>query len=342
MCPVEMIFVFYYNEIVKGAGHMTDMKSNRMLELFFRALRGESLSVRQLADEYKVSTRSISRDIAELKAFLAEHRELVGNAELNYSNKDRCYQLYLDDFISSKELFAIVKVLIGCRPFDTQDILALIEKLKRHTSPEERKKLDNFIRKELYHYKQIHLDCADLLGTIWELTEHIEAKRPITIQYNRMDRTQVKRKILPQSILFSDYYFYLIAYDADDESFTAKHYRIDRITSIVAHREKIRLPRDREFDEGYLRERCQFMWPGDLQKIRFEFSGPSVQAILDKIPTARIIELDHGIPVIEAEVFGNGIRMYLLSQGSWVQVLSPASFVEEMKAEVEKMMGNYE
>ena len=321
---------------------MSEIKSERVLELFFRAMRGESLSVRQLADQYHVSTRSISRDIAELKAFLAEHRELVGNAELQYSTKDHCYQLNLDDFISSKELFAIVKVLIGCRPFNTQDLLALIEKLKLHTSPEDRKKLDNFIRKELYHYKQIHQDNPDLLSTLWELTEYIEAKRPITIQYNRMDRTQGKRKVLPQSILFSDYYFYLIAYDIEDNTFTAKHYRVDRITHIVAHREKIRLPRDKEFDEGYLRERCQFMWPGELQKIRFEFSGPSVQAILDKIPTARIIELNHGTPVIEAEVFGNGIRMYLLSQGSWVKVLSPASFVEEMKAEVEKMMGNYE
>ena len=68
---------------------MTDMKSNRMLELFFRALRGESLYVRRLADEYNVSTRSISRDVADLKAFLTEHRELVGNAELIYSSKDR-------------------------------------------------------------------------------------------------------------------------------------------------------------------------------------------------------------------------------------------------------------
>ena len=86
---------------------MSKIKSERVLELFFRAMRGESLSVRQLADQYHVSTRSISRDIAELKAFLAEHRELVGNAELQYSTKDHCYQLNLDDFISSKELFAI-------------------------------------------------------------------------------------------------------------------------------------------------------------------------------------------------------------------------------------------
>lgn len=32
------------------------------------------------------------------------------------------------------------------------------------------------------------------------------------------------------------------------------------------------------------------MWPGKLRTIRFEFSGPSMQAALDKLPTARIIE----------------------------------------------------
>lgn len=33
--------------------------------------------------------------------------------------------------------------------------------------------------------------------------------------------------------------------------------------------------------------------------------------------------------------------MTLLSQGSWVKVLSPQSFVDEMKQEVEKMMEGY-
>ena len=40
-------------------------------------------------------------------------------------------------------------------------------------------------------------------------------------------------------------------------------------------------------------------------------------------------------------VYGTGIKMTLLSQGSWVKVLSPQSFVDEMKEEVEKMMEGY-
>ena len=51
---------------------MENTKQYRVLELFFRALRGEDISVRKLADEYGVSTKSISRSIADLSAFLAD------------------------------------------------------------------------------------------------------------------------------------------------------------------------------------------------------------------------------------------------------------------------------
>ena len=53
------------------------MKQERVLELFFRGLRGEDISVKELSNEYGVSTKSISRDINDLKAFLADHRDLV-------------------------------------------------------------------------------------------------------------------------------------------------------------------------------------------------------------------------------------------------------------------------
>ena len=84
------------------------------------------------------------------------------------------------------------------------------------------------------------------------------------------------------------------------------------------------------------------MWPGRLRTIRFEFTGPSVQAVLDKLPTAKVIERSGGVCLIEAEVYGDGIRMWLLSQGSWVRVVGPEEFVEEMKAEIGKMQALYE
>lgn len=317
-------------------------KSNRILKLFFRALKGEALSVQELANEYNVSTRSISRDITDLKAFLADHRDALGNAELEYSTTNHRYTLYMDNLISNKELLAIAKVLIGSRAFSGNELLTIITKLKSHTSSSDKHKLNELIKKELYHYSEINFDCTSIINNIWKLTEYIHNKRAITITYYKMNRTQVKHKLKPASIMFSEYYFYLVAYKYDKTvENTPYYFRIDRIVDIVAHRENFTLTKAQNFDEGVLRKRSQFMWPGPLRRIRFEFTGPSIQAILDKIPTAKVIDKRNGVNIIEAEVYGDGIKMFLLSQGSWVKVISPNEFVNEMKQEIEMMRKLY-
>ena len=127
-----------------------------------------------------------------------------------------------------------------------------------------------------------------------------------------------------------------------NEGLSVPHYfRVDRIIDITVHREFFHLTKTQEFDESMLRQRSQFMWPGELQVIRFEFSGPSVQAILDRIPTAKVIDYARGIYTIDATVYGDGIIMYLLSQGEWVKVLSPESLVKRMREHIEAMAKNY-
>lgn len=142
--------------------------------------------------------------------------------------------------------------------------------------------------------------------------------------------------------MFTDYYFYLIAFRTDGKTDKPYYFRIDRIKQITIHRKKFDAFNTPDFDEGLLRKRSLFMWPGKLRTIRFEFSGPSVQAALDKLPTAKIIErLGGGKYLIEAEVYGDGIKMWLLSQGTWVKVVSPAEYVDEMRKEVEAIAAYY-
>ena len=321
---------------------MENEKNERMLEIFFRALRGESISVKKFAEEYKVSTKSISRDINRIQEFLSEHRELMQNAELTYSYKNRAYLLNSDEFLKNKELFALVKVILGSRCFSKEEVLTLIAKLKRFTTIHDKQQLENLIRKEVYHYHEVKSDCKSVIENLWKLIQAIEEKRTITITYYKMNREEVKRKIKPTAILFSEYYFYLIAYMADDAEYKAKYFRVDRISAMMEHRENFQLDRKYDFDEGDLREKNQFMFPGENIKIRFAFSGLSVQAILDRLPTAKIVEKNGNTSIIEAEVnHGRGIIMYLLSQGSWVKVLSPQSLVEEMQEELKKMQSYY-
>lgn len=47
------------------------------------------------------------------------------------------------------------------------------------------------------------------------------------------------------------------------------------------------------------------------------------EAVLDRLPTARVVaQLPEGGQVVEAEVFdGNGLDMWVRSQGKWVELM---------------------
>lgn len=320
---------------------MEATKQERILELFFRGLRGEALYVRKLADEYGISTKSVSRTISDLKSFLADHRDLVGNTELMYSSQERCYRLHMDEFLTNQELFALVEVMIGSRAFSKMELLSLTEKLRQLTTPEDRGKLSDLIRKELYHYSEVKHDCDSVQAVLWQLANCISERREITLEYTRTDRVIVSHRLRPASVMFTDYYFYLIAFPVEGNLEKPLYFRVDRIKHITEHRKQFSA-NEGEFDEGLLRQRSLFMWPGKLRTIRFEFTGPSVQAVLDKLPTARIIERDGGKYIIEAEVYGDGIKMWLLSQGNWVKVIWPEEFVSEIREEIAALQHMYE
>jgi predicted DNA-binding transcriptional regulator YafY len=313
---------------------------DRALELLFRLVRGEEISVRKMADEHGVSTKSISRDLARIKDFLAENRELTGNAEVAYSNARKAHRLASDEFLTSKELFAIAKTLLGARAFSAKTAAGMVEKFKRFTTSDDREKLEEIVRKELRHYSEIRHDCKSVTENLWRLVNAIHEKKEITLHYYKMDRLMTEKRIQPASLIFMEYYFYLIAYYPGRYG-EPRYFRVDRIKEIVEHRKPPDSKGVPDFDEGLLRKRCQFMFYGPLREIRFEYSGPSVQSILDRLPTAKIVARDKGAYTIDTEVHGDGIKMFLLSQGAWVKVLAPQAFAEELKADIENMLRLY-
>jgi len=314
-------------------------KTERLLGIFYRALKGEDIVVSKLSNEYGVSKKTISRDINDLKAFFADQRDLVGNTELEYSYQSRCYRLYMDEFLLSKELFAMVKILIGSRALNNEDMHKVISKLKSFTVAGDRKMLDKLLQNELYHYNQIYFDSKEPLDDLWRIINAIDSKKEITISYYKMNRKEITRRILPAAVMFSEYYFYLIAFHDEEGCLKERFYRADRIKSMTVHRD--RTMNDAVYNEGELRKFNQFMMPGKKKRVKFCFTGPSVRAVLDKLPTARIVESNGRESIIEAEVYGDGIKMFLLSQGSNVRVLEPESFACEMKEELRKMCELY-
>jgi hypothetical protein len=79
-----------------------------------------------------------------------------------------------------------------------------MSKLKRFVSVGDRKKLDEIIRRELYHYSEIKHDCENVIDTLWQLINVINDKKEITVSYFKVDRTLSEKRIQPVSLMFKD------------------------------------------------------------------------------------------------------------------------------------------
>lgn len=315
-------------------------KSIRMLTLYERLNRGKIINKANVALEYDVDEKTIQRDIGDLKKYFEKIN--VGD-EIKYSREARGYKLHTieDRFFKSEEIMVMTKVLLESRAFSKKQIDKLIYKCLKFCMPEKRKHIEEIIKNEKYHYVPARED-ENLINKIWQISLSIKEQKIIKINYKKEnDDKAIERKLRPQGIVFSEYYFYLVAYIHGKDYKYPTIYRLDRIVNIKTVNEKFRVSNQNRFEEGEFRKRVQFMTTGKLMKVRFRFWGKSVEAVLERLPTARIVTRNEKETVIEAEVFGKGIKMWLLSQGKYIEVLEPKELRDEMIDIIDNMKSNY-
>ena len=193
-------------------------------------------------------------------------------------------------------------------------------------SPKNEKAVKQIIANEQLHYIEPHHGKA-LSARLWAIGEAMQAHRVIQISYCTQSGEIKRRTLQPVGLMFSEYYFYLTAFieDIDKEAHFENAddlfptiYRVDRIKSMKILNRRFSVPYSQRFSEGEFRKRVQFMYGGKLQTVRFIYRGPSVEAVLDRLPTAEILREKDGEYEIRAEVFGKGIEMWLRSQGDYI------------------------
>ncbi|MCI8576117.1 MAG: WYL domain-containing protein [Lachnospiraceae bacterium] len=310
--------------------HSGALKSDRLLRIYLELERGVILGKKELAQKFHVTERSIQRDISALRCFLAEQNR---QQDIIYDKRARGYFLIDREpcALSNSEILAVCKILLESRSMRREEMLPILDKLIACCVPEQNKKaVHDLIANEKYHYLEPH-HGKFLLDGLWEIGQAIQQHQVMEIQYERLKEPRlVTRRIEPVGILFSEYYFYLTAFLKDVDKTTEFEnandrfptiYRIDRIRSFQILNEHFCVPYKDRFEEGEFRKRIQFMYGGKLERIHFRYMGLSLEAVLDRLPTARVTRQDEEGFVIEAEVFGKGVEMWLRSQGSQVVMI---------------------
>lgn len=310
-------------------------KSFRILNIYNDLLNGKVLRKADLAVQYDVNEKSIQRDFEEIRNFLDSLNITNGvRNELIYDYQSKGYRFdHINQMkFTNDEVLAICKILLDSRAFRKDDMNHILDKLIDSCVPKENQKLVNeLVSNERYHYIPPHHN-SHFTDKLWIIGQAIRDNQKIEFFYKGIQGTQGHKRIVePLAIMFSEYYFYLTgivenvnhkeAFTNPDDIFPTI-YRIDRIQNLTLLKEHFHIPYANRFEEGEFRKRIQFMFGGKLRRIKFEYSGYSVESVLDRIPTAKILEENDGKYIMQAEVFGNGIDMWIRSQGDYVKLLS--------------------
>ena len=313
---------------------MDNGKVDRTLGIYTRLMGGYTVSKAEEAQRYGVNERTIQRDIDDIRNFLETDVENTGILNsIIYDRYEKGYKLeqVYQLKLSNSEILAICKILLESRAFAKEEMQEMLDKLISCCVPKRNQKIvKQLIANEEFHYVEPRHQ-SQFLDILWDIGQAIRNCNYIEVDYERIkDKKIVNRRLKPLAIMFSEYYFYVTAFIDDEEvkkdfdvindSFPTI-YRIDRIRNLKVCNEKFHIPYSSRFEEGEFRKRVQFMYGGKIQKVKFRYSGYDIDAVMDRLPTAIIKEHDEEGYIIEAEVFGEGINMWLRSQGELIQII---------------------
>jgi len=310
-------------------------KIKRVLQLYAKLTDGYIVNKAEEAQNYGVNERSIQRDIDDIRNFMDEDSERTGVSNtVVYDRIERGYRLetLYKIRLSNSEVLALCKILLDSRAFTKKEMKEMLNKLITCCVPKSNQKLvRDLIKNEEFHYVEPR-HKTKFIDKMWDLGQALRESRYIEISYKRLkEKKTVDRKVKPVAIMFSEYYFYLAAFIEDEDvrkdfdvindSFPTI-YRIDRIKELKVLDERFNIPYSSRFEEGEFRKRIQFMYGGKLRKVKFKYKGLDIDAIMDRLPTAKILKEEKDGYLVEAEVFGDGIDMWLRSQGDAITVYS--------------------
>ena len=306
----------------------------RVLQMYAKLSDGYVVNKAEEAVRYGVNEKSIQRDIEHIRNFLDNDSERTGLVNtIVYDRAAKGYRLetLYQIRLQNAEVLALCKILLDSRAFTKDEMVSMLDKLITCCVPKvNQKRVKELISNEEFHYVEPRHKTR-FIELMWDLGQAIRECRYIEIDYYRTkDKQVVHRELKPVAIMFSEYYFYLTAFIDDEEikkdfdvlndSFPTI-YRIDRIRSLNILEKRFYIPYNSRFEEGEFRKRIQFMYGGKLKKVKFRYTGTDIDAILDRLPTAKILDEEDGAYIVSAEVFGSGIDMWIRSQGSYVELL---------------------
>ena len=164
-------------------------KERRILSIYADLMDGKLVNKAELAEKYGVDSRSIQRDLADIRSFVQESTVEAGiENDLVYDARQKGFRLEQINKMkfTNDEVLAICKILLDSRAFRKDDMTTILNKLMDCCVPAKNQKVvKELISNEIYHYVSPRHN-KHVIKNMWEIGQAIKDCRVIEISYKRI------------------------------------------------------------------------------------------------------------------------------------------------------------
>ena len=290
--------------------------NNRLFEIVYILMQKKTVTAKELANKFEVSTRTIYRDIETLSG---------ANIPI-YASKGKDGGIgILDEYVlnktilSEKEQNQILFALQGMKKVKGHDEEDILEKLSILFN----KKINDWLKVDFSNWSNIQEERFDIIKSA------ILNKQLIGFTYYNSNGEESRRIVEPLQIWFKDKSWYLISYCRNKEDY--RIFKITRIKEIKILQEhfKRELPKEEKYNFKNI-------------LLELEISKEMAYRVYDEFENSEISKKENGNFIVKVEYIENEwVYSYILSFGEHIKVIAPNRAKNIIKDKLQKILKNY-
>lgn len=298
------------------------MQTERLFEMIYLLMEKRSLTAKELAEHFEISTRTVMRDFEALS--------MAGIPV--YAQKGRGGGICLmEDFVldkglmtddEKKLLLSGLQAVGAVHAGENEEILGKLESMLGKTD-------DNWIEVDFGKWNN-----ADREKSKFETIKYaILHKRQIAFNYANAKGESSSRTVEPMKLVFRSMSWYVYAYCTNKEDY--RFFKLSRIQNL-SMKEKT-FPRR---VEGVKKEQNFYRENVEKRKITLLFDKSVAYRVYDEFPEYRTYP--NGDVLVEGEMeYGVFLYEYILSFGDKVKIIEPDDFKENYKQLIKNIIALY-
>jgi len=216
--------------------------SERIVDILMQMLQGNKLNIETAMTKYEVSERTLKRDLSVIK----NNEVFLSKYVLKYNHEQKNYSVIKLGDISSAEVLAMLKVLIGSRAINKMELKQIINHFMDLVATEEQPNLKRLLM--LTNEDYLPVIDQPILPVIKNFAKWIIDKKLLSFTYN--DGTSTDEKWysgVPLNIYFDSQYFFVLMFLTNEDR-TAL-YRIDCFQEIESTNRSVNVSADKRINE---------------------------------------------------------------------------------------------